>query len=84
MLPWLFPYGMGGIKQPQHHNKISTMMHKRHLLMYYDKHFQMYPHFPLIAFNHEQIKTGATGYKSLNGNLRLVLITGVSKSLRAP
>jgi hypothetical protein len=39
MLPWLFPYGMGGIEQPQHHNKLSTMMHKRHLLMYHDKRF---------------------------------------------
>jgi len=61
MLPWLFPYGMGGIEQPQHRNKLSTMMHKRHLLMYHDKRFQTDPHFPLIAFNHEQIKKGTTG-----------------------
>src|SRR3979490_2538443 len=39
------------------------MMHKRHLLMYYDKRFQKDPHFPLIAFNHEQMKESTTaGY----------------------
>ena len=38
---------------------------KRHLLiiMYYDKWFQLDPHFPLIVFNHEQIKESTTaGY----------------------
>ena len=31
--------------------------------MYYDKRFQKDPHFPLIAFNHEQIKESTTaGY----------------------
>jgi hypothetical protein len=29
--------------------------------MYHDKRFQLDPHFPLIAFNHEQIKEGTTG-----------------------
>ncbi|KAI0075440.1 hypothetical protein K474DRAFT_1558022, partial [Panus rudis PR-1116 ss-1] len=29
--------------------------------MYYDKRFQMDPMFPLIAFNHEQIKRSTTG-----------------------
>src|ERR1700683_5237208 len=39
------------------------MIHKRHLLMYYDKQFQKDPHFPLIAFNHEQMKESTTvGY----------------------
>jgi hypothetical protein len=37
MLPWLFPYGLGGIGQTEHKHKLSSMMHKRHLLMYYDK-----------------------------------------------
>src|SRR6266536_1238132 len=36
-------------------------MHKRHLLMYYNKRFQKDPHFPLIAFNHERIKQSSTG-----------------------
>src|ERR1700733_1476964 len=63
MLPWLFPYGLGGIGQTEHKHKLSSMMHKRHLLMYYDKRFQKDPHFPLIAFNHEQIKESTTaGY----------------------
>src|ERR1700733_15758650 len=63
MLPWLFPYGLGGIGQIEHKYKLSSMMHKRHLLMYYDKWFQKYPHFPLIAFNHEQMKESTTaGY----------------------
>jgi len=31
--------------------------------MYYDKRFQKDPHFPLIAFNHEQMKESTTaGY----------------------
>ena len=63
MLPWLFPYGLGGIGQIEHKRKLSNMMHKRHLLMYYDKRFQKDPHFPLIAFNHEQMKESTTaGY----------------------
>src|ERR1700685_3527701 len=63
MLPWLFPYGLGGVGQTEHKHKLSSMMHKRHLLMYYDKRFQKDPHFPLIAFNHEQMKESTTaGY----------------------
>jgi hypothetical protein len=63
MLPWLFPYGFGGIGQPEHKHKLSSMMHKGHLLMYYDKWLQKDPHFLLIAFNHEQIKESTTaGY----------------------
>src|SRR6202453_2000586 len=61
MLPWLFLYGLGGIGQTEHKHKLSSMMHKRHLLMYHDKRFQKDPHFPLIAFNHEQIKESTTG-----------------------
>ena len=63
MLPWLFPYGLGGIGNTQQKNHISDIAHKQHLLMYYDKRFQLDPHFPLIAFNHEQIKESTTaGY----------------------
>jgi hypothetical protein len=64
MMPWLFPYGLGGIgNQYQKNSHISDMMYKRHLLLYHDKRFQKDPHFPLIAFNHEQIKDTATaGY----------------------
>jgi hypothetical protein len=63
MLPWLFPYGLEGIGQIEHKYKLSSMMHKRHLLMYHDKQFQKDPHFTLIAFNHEQMKESTTaGY----------------------
>jgi hypothetical protein len=61
MMPWLFPYGLGGIGQTIHCNKLSSIAHKRHLLMYHNKRFQKDPHFLLIAFNHEQIKGGTTG-----------------------
>jgi hypothetical protein len=56
MLPWLFPYGLGGIGNNLQDGHISDIEHKRQLLMYHDKRFQMDPHFPLIALNHEQIK----------------------------
>src|SRR6202050_4399066 len=63
MLPWLFPCGLGDIGQTEHKYTLSSMMHKRQLLMYYDKQFQKDPHFPLIAFNHEQMKESTTaGY----------------------
>jgi len=61
MMPWLFPYGLGGIGNSNIQGHISDIMHKKHLLMYYDKRFQKDPHFPLIAFNHEQIKQSSTG-----------------------
>ena len=56
MFPWLFPYGLGGIGHERQKHRLSDVEHKRHLLMYHDKRFQRDPHFPLIAFNHEQIK----------------------------
>jgi Helitron helicase-like domain at N-terminus/PIF1-like helicase len=56
MMPWLFPYGFGGVGNKMQRGRISDITHKRHLLLYHDKRFQMDPHFPLIAFNHEQIK----------------------------
>jgi len=61
MFPWLFPYGKGSIGQDRHKKLISTMTHKRLLLMYHDKRFQTDPDFPLIALNHEQIQSGTTG-----------------------
>ena len=54
MFPCLFPYGLGGLGMS---HTLKDVLHKRHLLMYYDKRFQVDPHFPLIAFNHEQIKS---------------------------
>jgi len=56
MFLWLFPYGLGGIGHERQKHRLSDSEHKRHLLMYHHKHFQKDSHFPLIAFNHEQIK----------------------------
>ena len=56
MFPWLFPYGLGGIGSA----KISDKEHKRHLLMYYDKRFQIDVNFPFVAFSHEQMKANTT------------------------
>jgi len=61
MMPWLFPYGLGGIGNGLHQGHISGLAHKRHLLMYHDKRFQMDPSFALIALNHEQIQESTTG-----------------------
>jgi hypothetical protein len=63
MLPWLFHYGLGGIGQTERKHKLSSMVHERYLLMHYNKRFQKDPCFPLISFNHEQIKESTTaGY----------------------
>ena len=56
MFPWLFPYGLGGIGA----SSISDKEHKRHLLMYHDKRFQMDINFPFVAFSHEQMKSSTT------------------------
>ena len=56
MFPCLFPYGLGGIGA----STISHKEHKRHLLMYHDKHFQIDVNFPFVAFSHEQMKINTT------------------------
>ena len=56
MFPWLFLYGLGGIGGAL----ISGKEHKRHLLMYHDKRFQVDVNFPFVAFSHEQMKTSTT------------------------
>ncbi|KAF5318887.1 hypothetical protein D9611_014722 [Ephemerocybe angulata] len=61
LFPWLFPYGLGGLGQAMHKGILSEKEQKRRLLMYYDKRFQMDFHFPMIAFNHEQMKANSTG-----------------------
>ena len=61
IFPWLFPYGLGGIGLKDHKNKISDIVRKRNMLMYYDKCFQLDENFSLIAFNHEQIKDATSG-----------------------
>ena len=56
MFPWLFPYGLGGIGT----TRLSDKEHKRHLLMYHDKRFQVDINFPFVAFSHEQTKASTT------------------------
>ena len=56
MFPWLFPYGLGGIGV----SNISDKEHKRHLLMYHDKRFQVDINFPFVAFSHEQMRASST------------------------
>ena len=61
MFPWLFPYDLGGIGSFHDEDvEMSDLMHKRKLLMCHDKCFQMDAHFPLVAFNQEQIKNSTT------------------------
>ncbi|KAJ7156493.1 hypothetical protein C8R43DRAFT_883781, partial [Mycena crocata] len=61
MFPWLFPYGKGGIGHPSHSNRQGDWTRKRALLMYHDKRFQVDTYFPMIAFNHEQLRAASTG-----------------------
>ncbi|KAF7979063.1 hypothetical protein HWV62_43549 [Athelia sp. TMB] len=61
MFPWLFPFGKGGLDNPEHYKMISTATHKKWMLMYWDKRFQEDPHFPIVALNHEQIKSSVNG-----------------------
>ena len=56
MFPWLFPYGLGGIGS----TSLSHKEHKRHLLMYHDKRFQLDVNFPFVAFSHEQMMANTT------------------------
>ncbi|EAU85037.2 hypothetical protein CC1G_04133 [Coprinopsis cinerea okayama7 len=52
MFPWLFPYGLGGVGSVP---GTSQKAHKRHLLFYHDKRFQLDPTFCFVAFSHEQM-----------------------------
>jgi hypothetical protein len=40
IFPWLFPYGLGGIES----TSLSDAEHKKHLLMFHDKQFQIAMH----------------------------------------
>jgi hypothetical protein len=60
MMPWLFPYGLGGIGNSNIVGPLSSIAQKKHLLMCHDKRFQTDPGFPLIAFNQEQIQQSSS------------------------
>ena len=61
MFPQLFPYGLGGIGNKRGIKTLSDFKWKKHLLLYHNKRFQTDSYFPLIAFNHEQIKQATEG-----------------------
>lgn len=61
LFPHLFPYGLGGVKNPLFKGKISSLAYKGHLLMYYDKRFQLDPTFALIGMNIEQMRESNDG-----------------------
>lgn len=58
IFPWLFPYGLGGVANPRTRGLISQTRHKKYLMMFHDKRFQVEGRFLIIAFNHEQIADG--------------------------
>lgn len=61
IFPWLFPYGLGGIGHRDGFEPLSDARRKRMLLLYHDKRFQLEALFPLVAFNHQQIKNSVKG-----------------------
>ena len=72
MFPWLFPYGLGGIKT----TNLSDKEHKQHLLMYHDKRFQTDINFPFVAFSHAQMKTILKVFFWLINATLVILLTG--------
>ncbi|KAI0040683.1 hypothetical protein FA95DRAFT_1472663, partial [Auriscalpium vulgare] len=61
IFPWLFPYGLGGVGNEHTVKGMSDKRRVRNLLLYHDKRFQLEPMFPLVAFNHQQVKSSALG-----------------------
>lgn len=59
MFPHLFPYGYGGLGFRKYERRFTEKNHRTHLMMYYDKRFQTDPYFPMIAFNHSQMKSSS-------------------------
>ena len=53
MFPWLFPYGLGGFRNAEMFRKVGELAHKRHLLMYHDKRFQLDPALVNDACSHK-------------------------------
>lgn len=80
MFPWLFPYGKGGIGHASHKNKLGEALRKKSLLMYHDKRFQLDTYFPMIAFNHEQLKASSNGSRLLTDRVNF---NAISRRLRA-
>lgn len=75
MFPWLFPYGFGGLNNIKGVTAVSETKRKQQLLMYHDERFQLDCYFPLVAFNHEQIKNSTTGGYLLTNRKNFAQIT---------
>ncbi|KZS86312.1 hypothetical protein SISNIDRAFT_421058, partial [Sistotremastrum niveocremeum HHB9708] len=63
--PWLFPYGLGGLppKRKKGDKHVAEFTRRKQLLLYHDKRFQLDHWYPLVSFNHFQIKsTVKTGF----------------------
>lgn len=58
--PWLFSYGLRGVRNKCGSIPVSEGKCKMQLLMYHDKWFQLEALFPLVALNHEPIKSSTT------------------------
>ena len=56
MMPWLFPYGLDGIGNSKIIGWISSIAHKKKLLMHHNKRFQTDPRFPLIPLTKNRYK----------------------------
>lgn len=61
MFPWLFPYGIGGLKNSLIKKELGRAPHIRWYLMYHDRRFQTDPYFPFLVFNHNQITAAVRG-----------------------
>jgi hypothetical protein len=59
LFPWLWPYGSGEFDNPKSVSKVPHRARKHQLLLYADDRFRIDEYFPVIAFNHEQIKDSA-------------------------
>lgn len=60
MFPWLFPYGLGGIDNSLISTQLGRARQVRHLLLYYDRRFQVDEYFPFVAFNHQQLMASSS------------------------
>ena len=50
MMPWLFPYGLGGLENELASVVVPRRTQLKHLMNYHDRRFQQDPYFPFIAY----------------------------------
>ncbi|TRM60859.1 hypothetical protein BD626DRAFT_359004, partial [Schizophyllum amplum] len=84
MFPWLFPYRLGGIGMHLNgRGALSSAAQKKHLIMYHDKRFQNDLYFPMIAFNHEQIKASSSASNILLAVLNPNVLGALARRMEA-